>query len=181
MHRAKVGFVLVALVCGWAKGEPGPGTPGTVQPARHGAVHPASPFTEGIKVAESQYALGSGASPTSFNFARLRELWVRVQLAAMPRTAELTLTLVDPSGVVAYEASVHYSRARMQEIEVPNAGHRVTVFPAQQVRGGFALDYGMPVSTSSITRYLTNGDWRLEAAVDGTARFSKILSVQNAF
>lgn len=192
MCHLKAALVLFAFCCGCTEAEPAPGnTPGAVEPTRPTAVPPAHVFKEGIEVAESQYALDSGVSPTSFNFARLRELWVRVKVVGVPPMSkrptddtpwELKLTLTDPNAVVAYEANAYFSPAGMQQIVLPNSAHPVTVFPAKRVPGGFVLDYGIPVSTSAITRYLSDGDWRLEAVVDGAAAsHGTILKVHNVF
>ena len=131
-------------------------------------------------MADSQYALDSGVAQTSFNFSRLRDLWVRVSLVGMTGMSELRLKLIDPNGVVAYEATAYYSPSGMQELNLPNSAHPVTVFAAKQVPGGFVLDYGIPVSNSAITRYLTDGDWKLEAVV-GDVSYATVLKVTNVF
>src|SRR5262245_62698361 len=67
------------------------------------------PFREGIMLASAQIALESTSEETSFNFAHLRDLWVRVMLAGATSPVQLNLRLIDPQGTLIYEASAVYA------------------------------------------------------------------------
>jgi len=132
-------------------------------------------------LADSQFALEQAPGETRFNFAHLRDLWVRVNLAGMPPSVQLNLSLTDPKGTLVYETSVPFSSdPRMKTLNVPGAGHPVTVFQAKRTRGGLALDYAIPVSGSVVTRYLSAGTWRLVAEVGGRT-FSTPLDVSTQY
>lgn len=141
----------------------------------------AAPFSEGVVLADSQIGLDKGPGATQFNFARLRDLWVRVNLAGMPPSVQLDLSLIDPQGTLIYEASVPFSSdPAMKTKDVPGAGHPVTVFQARPLRGGVALDYALPVSGSVVTRYLSAGTWKIVAEVGGRT-FSTALDVSTVY
>jgi hypothetical protein len=141
----------------------------------------AASFKEGVVLADSQFALEKGPGATRFNFARLRDLWVRVNLAGMPHLVQLNLSLTGPQGTLVYEASVPFSLdPRMTTMDSPGAGHRVTVFQAKPLRGGLALDYALPVSGSVVTRYLNAGTWKLMAEV-GERTFSTSIDVSTDY
>lgn len=121
-----------------------------------------------IRLAASQVALENGPGETSFNFAHLRDLWVRVWLPATSNPIQLELRLLDPQGTLIYEASVPYaSDPTITTLDVPGAGHPLTVFRAKTLRGRLALDYALPVSGSVVTRSLSEGTWTLEAEAGG--------------
>jgi len=99
------------------------------------------PAREGVALAVSQCALEPGTGETSFNFARLRDLWIRVTLRNATDVVQLNLRLIDPQGTLIYEASVPYATdPTMTAMELPGAGRPVTVFPAKKLSGGVALD-----------------------------------------
>ena len=140
-----------------------------------------NPVREGIVLAASQPALESGSDETSFNFAHLRDLWVRVNLVGMPRSLQLNLRLIDPQGTLIYEASVPYtSDPTMTTIDSPGAGHPVAVFPAKTRRSGVALDYALPVSGGVVTRYLSEGAWTLDVEAGGR-KFSTSIDVSTGY
>ena len=128
-------------------------------------------------LATSRLALEGGADQTSFNFAHLRDLWVRVSLAGAANPVLLNLRLIDPQGALVYEASAAYSSdPSITSMEVPGARHSVAVFRARALRDGVALDYALPISGSVVTRYLSEGTWTLVAEVGGR-EFSKSIDV----
>lgn len=126
------------------------------------------PLREGIVLAVSRVALESGSGETSFNFARLRDLWVRVWLVGATNPVQLDLRLIDPQGTLIYEASVPYSSdPAIATLDVRDAGHPVAVFKAKTLGGAVALDYMLPVSGSVVTQYLSEGTWTLVAEAGG--------------
>jgi hypothetical protein len=138
-------------------------------------------FREGVVLAASQLALESGADETSFNFAHLRDLWVRVRLAGVANPVQLNLRLIDPNGTLIYEASVPYaSDPTITTMDVPGAGHPVPVFQAKALRGGVALDYALPVSGSVVTRYSSEGTWTFVAEAGGR-KFSTSIDVSTGY
>jgi len=145
-------FLLVAVLLA-------AGVPGT------GSSTPASPsgFDKGMRFATSREGLDQGFSG-AFDFAHLRDLWIRVQVAKLPRTAALHVALLTPEGRAFYETSRNFSR--LPEVTLakpPNADHEVTVFPAKRIQGGFALDLSVPVAGSIFVRYPSPGVWTVQA------------------
>ena len=141
------------------------------------------PFQEGIELSISKEGLDNGVTSTHFNFARLRDLWVRVNLPGMPRVGQLTLVLIDPKGKIGYQASVPYSPdPGMTEMTMPGMMRPVTVFLAKPRTDGLMLDYAIPVSGSVLTRRLVGGEWRVEARISGTGRsYAKMMTVDTTF
>ena len=172
--------VAALIVCLLASGTPFASSAGEPAPKRErarGESPGAAPFRDGIVLADSQFALEQGPGATRFNFAHLRDLWVRVNLAGMPPSVQLDLTLTDPRGTLVYEASAPFSSdPRVKTKDVPGAGHPVTVFQAKRMQGRLALDYAIPVSGTVVTRYLSAGTWTLVAEVGGRT-FSAPLDV----
>lgn len=139
------------------------------------------PFTEGVVLAASQLALESGSDETSFNFAHLRDLWVRVRLSGTTDPVRLDLRLIDPQGTLIYEASVLYaSDPAISTMDSPDAGRPVAVFQARTLRGGVALDYALPVSGSVVTRHLSEGTWTFVAEAGGRT-FSTSIDVSTGY
>jgi len=149
--------------------------PGTAQSGDLGAgeIRRDRPF-EGVVLAASQLALESGSDETSFHFAHLRDLWVRVWLARTTDPVQLNLRLIDPQGTLIYEASVPYASA--PTINATN----VLVFKAKTLGGWVALDYALPVSGSVVTRHLSEGAWTLEAEAGGRT-FSTSIDVTTGY
>ena len=127
------------------------------------------PFKEGIVLAASQLALESETDETSFNFARLRDLWIRVNLPSTRNPVQLNLRLIDPQGTLIYEASVLYA-----------SDPTITVFQAKTLSGGVALDYAIPVSGGVVTRNLREGTWALVAEAGGR-KFSTLIDVSTGY
>lgn len=127
-----------------------------------------APRDEGIELSDSAGGLDQGTTSGSFNLMQLRDLWVRVKVSRMPRTAMLTLTFINPHGEVFYETNVLYSHdARAKEVRVQGARHTVTAFPARPVPGGFALDQSIPIGTGVFMRYPQPGTWLIRATLEG--------------
>jgi hypothetical protein len=141
---------------------PGVGTAAAPAPPRGG------PRDEGIVLSASAEGLDGGVTSERFNLMQLRDLWVRVKVNRMPRTARLTLTFVDPRGEVFYETNVLYSHdSRANEMRVPGASHTVTSFPSRHVPGGLALDQSIPIGAGVFMRYPQPGTWLVRATLEG--------------
>ena len=137
----------------------------------------AATFSEGLVLAESAFGLESDLGAASFNFSHVRDLWVRVKLSHLSGPSQLDLTLIDPAGTILYEATAEFSPdPNMATMPMPGAARPVTVFPAKQLRGGFALDYAVPISGSVVTRYMTPGTWQIRVQAAGR-NFSRSIQV----
>jgi hypothetical protein len=123
---------------------------------------------EAIELASSEEKLVEGETSTGFNLFSLRDLWVRVKVARMPRTALLHLTFTSPSGEVFYETKVLFSRgSRATHVKVPGARHAITAFPAKRLFEGFALDQSIPIGLGVFMRYPKPGTWLVQATLEG--------------
>jgi hypothetical protein len=126
------------------------------------------PFRPGVYLSDSQHNLDNGAFSSRFNFAHLRELWIRVKVSGMPHMGTLSFVLTDPHGNAVFEGSSAFSPdPNMRQTDVPGALNPVSVFYAKPVTGGFLLDYAIPVSGSVIQRYMRSGTWSIATRVDG--------------
>lgn len=155
--RRSLLWVLALLVCGISTGVT----------AAEGSPR-GGPFEEGIALASSERGLEEGANSTSFNLLELRDLWVRVNVARLPRTSVLALTFTSPRGEIFHETRVLYSReTRAMDMRLPGASRSVTAFPAKPLAGGFALDQAIPIGIGAFVQYPQPGTWRIQATLDG--------------
>ncbi len=130
----------------------------------------AGPFAEGIELAGSAEGLGRDEIASSFNFLHLRDLWVRVNVSRMPKTAALNLVFVSPRGETFYETNLFFSRdAKVRSVNPPGADHPATVLQAKRFPGGFALDQPIPIVGSVFLRYPMPGTWVVQARISGMA------------
>jgi len=152
-----IGFVVMLSVATALAGGPPAGNP-----------EAAGRATEGIVLAGSQEGLGHAAMFPSFDLMRLRDLWVRVHVQRMPKTARLDLVLTNPRGEAFYQTSLIFSRdPKVKSAALDGSDHPVTVFPARKVPGGYALDQVIPIMGSVFTRYPAPGTWVVQANVSG--------------
>jgi hypothetical protein len=134
------------------------------------AGHPeaAGRHADGIVMAISQQGLEQAAPFPSFDLMRLRDLWVRLQVQRMPKTARLDLVFTSPRGEAFYQTSLFFSRdPKLTSMSIAGSDHAVTVFPARKVAGGYALDQVVPIAGSVFTRYPIPGTWVVQATVSG--------------
>ncbi len=133
------------------------------------ASHP-GPFAEGIDLAVSAEGLGQDASASPFNFLHLRDLWVRVNVSKMPKTAALNLVFVSPRGETFYESTLYFSRdTKVKSVTPLGADHPAVVLQARRLPGGFALDQPIPIVGSVFLRYPMPGTWMVQARISGMA------------
>jgi len=142
---------------------------------------PRPPAAEGVVLAGSPLAMERGSGETSFNFAHLRDLWVRVWLAGTATPVQLDLRLIDPQGTLIYEASVPY----VSDPTIPTQEARpgevpLTAFQAKTLGGWVALDYALPISGSVVTRFLSEGTWTLKVEAGGR-EFSTSVDVRTDY
>jgi len=157
--------------------------------ASAGDSHPDRRPTEGVVLATSRLGLESGSGQAAFNFARLRDLWVRVTLGGATNPAQLrtnpiqlNLRLIDPQGMLIFDSRVAYAPdPSVPTMEVPGARPPVAIFQATPLKDGLlALDYALPVSGSVISRSLSEGTWMLVAEAGGRT-FSASIEVRTGY
>jgi hypothetical protein len=126
-------------------------------------------FRSGIVFSASEAGLESGTLGDAFDFYLLRDLWVRVTLPGMPRVGALTLIFLNPRGNVFHVDGPRFSlEPMMKEIEVPGVEHKLPVFAAKLVPGGYALDYPVAIGGTSFQRFpLREGIWEVRAMMEG--------------
>jgi hypothetical protein len=137
------------------------------------------PLAEGIELSVSEVALDHNLVADHFNFAQLDNVWVSINVSAMPSdTTIVKLTFTTPTGQVFYSGTVGYTpQSEPLAVNVSHSPHPITVFPAKHTRGGFALRYVVPVIGSAMGRYPIPGRWRVEAAIQGGRTLTKDISV----
>jgi hypothetical protein len=128
------------------------------------------PFRVGIQLSNNQRDLEEGLFSTNFDFTDLRDLWVRVVVPGMPRMGMVTLVLIGPSMVRAYERNLMFTvDPGMTEMQMPGMDHPIQVFQAKPIKGGVAIDVPVPIAGSIISRYPTTntGSWVAEVKIEG--------------
>jgi hypothetical protein len=135
---------------------------------------PPGTFPEGIDLSITQ----GGAASTQFDFAQLRELWVRVRVAQLSGTTVLKLSVTSPAGEPMYESQVAYSAdPSVQTMNATGAPHPVSVFPAQAMGSGYVLEYLVPIAGSALSRFPARGRWQVSAAFSGGKVLSATMDV----
>jgi hypothetical protein len=132
-------------------------------------------FAEGIELSSTDAGLEEGRPANRFDFSATRDLWVRVKLAGMRRTARLTLSFVDPSGRVFFEDYLTFSSEGEggTSVGVDRRGRPsvpTTVFAARKLPGGFALDHAVPIDGTNFTRFPQAGAWKVRARIEEPRR-----------
>ena len=98
-----------------------------------------------------------------FKPVKPKRVWDSRQHTIIPAGGELTLKVTDIVGVPSTATAVVLNVT----VTAPVGSGFLTVYAANVVTGGFTLDYVIPVASSSISRSLTEGEWKLEAMVTG--------------
>ena len=138
----------------------------------------AVPFAQAIQFASSQSELDTGPLLTEANFARQRDLWIRVTVSKMPPTTLLGLTFTTPAGQPFYETNRYFSRLpQVASTVVPGGQRPDVVYQARKVPGGYALDLPIAIAGSVFLRYPAPGTWTVQAKVGDSERISKTLEV----
>jgi hypothetical protein len=120
-------------------------------------------------MSDSAIGLAHGVVGTQFKLWALERLFVRVQVADLPRTAMLELKFVNPIGEVILEEHTLFSAdPTIKTMDDPLLGAGANVFTAQPIAGGFALDRWITVGGSVLWRAPVHGsDWLVQASVTG--------------
>lgn len=156
------GLLLLALTLGGCT-NPGAAPPGPPPPDL------SQTFVAGIQLASDERLLDRGIYATRFNFAYLKDLWVRVGISQMPQMSIVKLTFTNPKGEVFYETSSPFSwDPEMKGMNMPGMDHPITVVRAKAVTGGYLLDRAVPIGGSVFMKYPAEGTWVIMAKVDET-------------
>jgi hypothetical protein len=151
-------LALVSLLAAGCTAE-GPSSP---------APTPQKPFEAGIELGTSQEMLDHGYPSKSFNFVYLRNLYVRLKVAKMPKMAMANVWFIAPGGERVYETTLPFSPdPSVTEMTMPGVDHPMTVFQAKPESGGYDLDLVVPVLGTVLTRTFRPGAWRVESNLDG--------------
>jgi len=155
-------FLLVVL--SGCKGMTGGSMMSTDPPSQSGP----PPIGSEIKLSNSQMGIQNGLFLTAFNFSDLDELWVRVITPQMPKLTMLHLAFVNPKGVLTYtDDSAFTVDPSGGQMMYPQMGEQITANPVISVPGGSALDRGLPVGGTAFIRYPEEGDWQVQATLEG--------------
>jgi hypothetical protein len=121
-----------------------------------------------LTLATSREALATATS-SDFNFARLRDLWVRVTVpAAHPGVSVVRVAFINPRGEVFHEQLLRYSPdPAVQTTTSADVAHRVPVRTLSHVPGGFVLDFAVPIVGSTFMRYPQPGTWMVRVSGAG--------------
>ena len=139
---------------------------------------PAVPFAPTILFASSQAELDTGSLVTEANFARQRDLWIRVMVSRMPPTTLLGLSFITPDGQPFYETNRFFSRLpQVASTRVPGGQRPAVVYQARKLPGGYALDLPIAIAGSVFLRYPAPGTWTVQAKVGDSERISRTLEV----
>ncbi len=127
-----------------------------------------APAGSSILLSDSQRSLEAGLTSTSFNFYDLPALWVRVLTPQMPRSAMLRLAFMNPKGVVVYSDESMFTTDPAGGIVMhPVMGSPMSLNVIKPTIRGSALDRSVPVTGTSFTRFPEEGDWQVQATIDG--------------
>jgi hypothetical protein len=139
---------------------------------------PAVPFAPTILFASSQAELDTGSLVTEANFARQRDLWIRVMVSRMPPTTLLGLSFITPDGQPFYETNRFFSRLpQVASTRVTGGQRPAVVYQARKLPGGYALDLPIAIAGSVFLRYPAPGTWTVQAKVGDSERISRTLEV----
>ena len=126
------------------------------------------PIGSAIELSDSRLGIENGVLKTAFNFSALDELWVRVITPQMPKATMLHLQFVNPKGVLTYSDDAAFTTdpagGQMMHAQM---GEPLNMNPVLAVPGGSALDRGLPIGGTSFIRYPEDGDWQVQATLEG--------------
>jgi hypothetical protein len=147
-------------------GQPNPDLAQT--PPSPDLAQPPPMLTPGIDFSESQALLDAGIVSKQFNFAKTRDLFVRVKVRSMAKVGVEHLKFVNPFGQTVFEANVAFS-AEPGMTSMPG-DPTTNVFPAKPVPGGYLLDYPVPIAGTVFLRnpFQVVGTWAVSAIFDGS-------------
>jgi hypothetical protein len=132
--------------------------------------NPAKAFRPALTLSDSEAGLAvAGAdAPRRFNFAFVRDLWVRVTVPRVLRVSVLELSFRAPDGQIFYQDRFPFTiDDRVRMAMVPGAASPTPAHPAHPIPGGYALDRPVAIAGSVFEKYPQRGLWRIEATVEG--------------
>jgi hypothetical protein len=129
-----------------------------------------APFAPGLVMSDSQEGLDTHPL-TSFNFAHVRSLWVRVTTPVKPADPTvIQLNLYTPKFENYYEERLHFSLdPTMTEVPMPNMPYPMQVHRARAINNFVIFEYPIAVEGRDIfqKRLIPQGFWNLQATIDG--------------
>jgi len=150
------GWLLLAALAGCTVGE----APPSLLPSP-------VPFEPALVLASEPELLDLSPS-RHFNFATLRDLWVRITVPDMGHVVTVWLAFTSPTGSLFYETTLRFSPdPSMQEMDMPGMPTPITVRTGKPIPGGWALEYPIAVSGTVFTRNPTPGGWMVQARSEG--------------
>jgi hypothetical protein len=106
---------------------------------------------------------------THFNFGYQPELWIRVIEPQMPQQTMMHLTILHPKGWAAFtdDAAFTLDPTGGPGMMHPATGQAMRMNVVTPVPGGVALDRGIPLPGTPMIRFPEEGDFQVQATVDG--------------
>jgi hypothetical protein len=145
-----------------------------------GVTPPPQPLQPAITLGNSEQTVALPGGMTDFNFARTRDLWVRVQVPTLPAApAQLRLHFTSARGEPFFESVFVFSTdPTVHSAPVPGMMGDTTVMTATQVTGGWQLECAVPIGGTLFQRNPSTGQWTLDATLDGNSPLSTHFTVR---
>ena len=123
--------------------------------------------------------LQAGSFVTLLNFYDLGEMGVRVIAPSIPSPTVLHLKFLNPRGGLVYEDDTAWSMSPGGTMGMTDPPMQIKT--ALPVAGGVQMDRGIQVAGTSFSKYFEEGDWQVQATLDGvpgtiTTPFQAVLS-----
>src|SRR5262245_15022181 len=89
---------------------------------------PPVPLKAGITMSATQLLLDNGITSKDFNFAQLRELWVRVTVPKVSEMPMMRLAFTNPKGELIYETTSPFTtKSDVTSMPMPGLDHAISV------------------------------------------------------
>jgi hypothetical protein len=124
------------------------------------------PAGSAILISDSVANLKAGVFYTALNVYDLRQMGVRVVAPSIPSPTVLHLQFFTPRGVLMYTDTTAWS-LDASNTSMPVSDPPLPVQLASSTSAAVQMDRGIPVTGTTITRYFEEGDWNVQATVDG--------------
>jgi hypothetical protein len=125
-----------------------------------------APAGSAILISDSVADLQAGVYFTSLSVYDLRQMGVRVSTPSIPSPTVLHLQFLSPKGVPVYTDDSAWSMDP-SNTSMPMTNPPMQVSQAVANGGLTQMDRGIPVTGTTITRYFEEGDWTVQATIDG--------------
>jgi hypothetical protein len=138
---------------------PAPVDPLAVQPALIGSIALAASYPE----------LMAQRFDTRFRLDDLRDLCLAVRVAAVPKVASLTISLINPAGGRIYQRTEMFGvDPTLKTVEWSMMQRKNELRQPRAIPGGQSLELCIPIGGSVLERYpQRQGAWGVEATIEG--------------